>query len=181
MLKALKLPEELRETLSRGTKDVVVGGDPTQTMRKALEILRECLRLVAVGDLVCHTMIENGKTPDICVVDGKTKRTSKTPEVREDMFNKVARVWNPPGHITRDALNAIREAVEALSENQKTLIKVSGEEDLLALPLLAQSPEGSCVVLGIPDVGVGYARVNQEVRKKAEEILARFHEVEITP
>lgn len=158
-----------------------MGNDPTQTMRKALEILRECLKLIAVGDLVCHTIIENSKTPDICVVDGKTKRTNKTPEIREERFNKIARVWNPPGHITQDALNTIREAVEALNKNQKTLIKVSGEEDLLALPLLAQSPEGSCVVLGIPNVGVGYAIINQEVRKKAEEILARFHEVEITP
>ncbi|MEM0086011.1 MAG: DUF359 domain-containing protein, partial [Zestosphaera sp.] len=71
--------------------------------------------------------------------------------------------------------------VEALNKNQKTLIKVLGEEDLLALPLITQLPEGSCVVLGIPNVGVGYVRVNQEARKKAEEILSRFYEVEISP
>ncbi|MEM0025704.1 MAG: GTP-dependent dephospho-CoA kinase family protein [Zestosphaera sp.] len=167
--------------MSRGTEEVVVGEDPIQTMKKALENLRECLKLVAVGDLVCYTIIENSKTPDVCVVDGKTRRTNKTPEIREERFDKTARTWNPPGHITQDALNTIREAVEALNKNQKTLIKVLGEEDLLALPLITQLPEGSCVVLGIPNVGVGYVRVNQEARKKAEEILSRFYEVEISP
>lgn len=149
-------------------------------MRKALEKLRECSKLIAVGDLVCYTIIENNETPDICVVDGKTKRTNKTPEIREEMFSKIVRAWNPPGHITQDALNAIREALEALSKNQKTLIKVSGEEDLLALPLIAQSPKDSCVVLGIPDVGVGYVRVDKEARLRARDMLAKFHEVELT-
>ncbi len=180
-LKALKLPEELRRTLSRGTRDVVVGSDPIQTMRKALENLRECSKLIAVGDLVCYTVIENNKTPDICVIDGKTKRTNKTPEISEERFSRVVSVWNPPGHITQEALNTIREAVEALNKNQKILIKVSGEEDLLALPLIAQSPDNSCVLLGIPNVGVGYVRINQDERKKAEETLAMFHETEITP
>ncbi len=167
--------------LARGTEEVVVGSDPTQTMRKALENLRECFKLVAVGDLVCYTMIENSETPDICVIDGKTKRTSKTPEIREEEFSKVIKAWNPPGHITQDAVNAVREAVEALSKDHKTLVRVLGEEDLLALPLITQLPENSCVVLGIPDVGVGYVRVSRETKKKAEEILSRFYEVEITP
>ncbi|MFN3267939.1 MAG: GTP-dependent dephospho-CoA kinase family protein [Zestosphaera sp.] len=160
---------------------MVEGSDPTQTMRKALESLGECSKLIAVGDLVCYTVIENSKTPDICVIDGKTKRTNKTPEISEERFSRVVNVWNPPGHITQEALNTIREAVEALNKNQKILIKVSGEEDLLALPLIAQSPDNSCVLLGIPNVGVGYVRINQDERKKAEEILAMFHETEITP
>jgi len=180
-LKALKLPEELRKTLSKGTEEVVEGRDPVQTMRKTLEKLRECSKLIAVGDLVCHTMIENNAVPDICVIDGKTKRTSKTPEIRVDVFSKVVKTWNPPGHITQDALNTIKEAVKALKENLKTLIIVSGEEDLLALPLITQLPDESCVVLGIPDVGVGYVKVCEEARKKTREILSKFHEVEISP
>jgi uncharacterized protein (UPF0218 family) len=179
-LRALKLPEELRKTLSKGTEEVVEGRDPIQTMKKTLEKLGECSKLVAVGDLVCHTMIENEVVPDICVIDGKTKRTSKTPEIRVEKFSKVVKTWNPPGHITQDALNTIEEVVKALKENLKTLIIVSGEEDLLALPLITRLPEGSCVVLGIPDVGVGYVRVCEEARKKAEEVLSKFREVEIT-
>jgi hypothetical protein len=166
-LRALKLPEELRKTLSKGTEEVVEGKDPIQTMKKTLEKLGECSKLVAVGDLVCHTMIENEVVPDICVIDGKTKRTSKTPEIRVEKFSKVVKTWNPPGHITQDALNTIEEVVKALKE-------------LLALPLITRLPEGSCVVLGIPDVGVGYVRVCEEARKKAEEVLSKFHEVEIT-
>lgn len=159
----------------------MVGDNPIQTMRKALEILRDCFKLIAVGDLVCYTMIENDKIPDICVIDGKTKRKYETPKIKEEGFSMVLKAWNPPGHITQEVLKTIKEATEALNKKHKVLIKIYGEEDLLALPLITQSPENSCVVIGIPNVGVGYVRIDKETKKAVEEILAKFLEVDITP
>lgn len=146
-------------------------------MREVLERLRGCNKLIAVGDLVCYSMMVNNVTPDICVIDGKTKRTYGVPEISEKCFSKVLETWNPPGHITDGSVRVLREAVNALRNDQKVLVKVSGEEDLLALPLIIHSPEGGCVIMGMPGVGVGYVRVCRETRKRVKETLSKFSEV----
>ncbi len=148
-------------------------------MRVVLERLRDCSKLIAVGDLVCYSIMANDVTPDICVIDGKTKRTYGVPEIREGGFSKVLETWNPPGHITDASVRVLREAVRALRDYQKVLVKVSGEEDLLALPLIMHSPEGGCVIMGMPGVGVGYVRVCRETRRRVKETLSKFREVRL--
>lgn len=169
----------MRELLSRGPEDIVRGSEPEETMRETLKRLKDCGKLIAVGDLVCYSLIANNVTPDICVVDGKTKRTCRVPEINEKQFSKILESWNPPGHITYAAIKTLKKAVAALENNEKILIKISGEEDLLALPLIMNAPDGSCVIVGMPDTGVGYMRVDKKVKERMKEIVSKFITVDL--
>lgn len=148
-------------------------------MRETLKKLKDCSKLIAVGDLVCYSLIVNGVTPDMCVVDGKTKRTYRVPEINEKQFNKVLESWNPPGHITYTTMKTLKKAVAALKNSEKILVKISGEEDLLALPLVINSPYGSCVIVGMPNIGVGFMRVNGRIKKRMKEIMNKFITVDL--
>ncbi|MEM2005813.1 MAG: GTP-dependent dephospho-CoA kinase family protein [Zestosphaera sp.] len=169
----------MRGLLSRGPEDVVRGSEPEETMKETLRRLKDCDKLIAVGDLVCYSLLANGVTPDICVIDGKTKRTCGAPGIEEGRFSKVLKSWNPPGHITYASLRILRKAVAALGNDEKVLVRISGEEDLLALPLIISSPEGSCVIVGMPNVGVGYMRIDEGVKKRVKEIMERFATVDL--
>lgn len=81
-------------------------------MREVLERLRGCNKLIAVGDLVCYSMMVNNVTPDICVIDGKTKRTYGVPEISEKCFSKVLE-----NRRVGEGLEGGRECLEERSES----------------------------------------------------------------
>jgi uncharacterized protein (UPF0218 family) len=53
-------------------------------------------------------------------------------------------------------------------------IVVSGEEDLLALPLFAMVPNGSVVLYGQPLEGMVIVRIDEKIRWKARDLLHRI-------
>jgi uncharacterized protein (UPF0218 family) len=53
-------------------------------------------------------------------------------------------------------------------------ILVTGEEDLLALPLFVIVPNGSVVLYGQPLEGMVIVRINEKIRRKAQEMLCRI-------
>ena len=57
---------------------------------------------------------------------------------------------NPQGTITKEAVAAIKEAID---KNEHTHIVVDGEEDLLTLIAVLYAPENSFVVYGQPHTG----------------------------
>ena len=185
-MRALRLPEHLRKTLSESKGELIVGEDLAETARKTLEKTKECIKTVAVGDVVCSTIIEAGKTPDLCVIDGRSRRTPikglryGVKELRKK-YVKIIEVRNPASHITQEALNAIRNSLKAVSEGTNTLIIVDGEEDLLTLPLTAEAPENTCVLYGIPNKGISVIKVNEGIKEEAKKILKEFHEVSLLP
>ncbi len=178
-MKALKMPEELRPKLAEGPKKIFTGEDPLKTIKEAL-MKTVCDYIVAVGDVVCHTLIKASKTPDICVIDRKTQRREANVEIELSKFNKTYRVKNPAGHITLEAIKTLKEALKKVTnEKAKILILVDGEEDLLAIPIIKEALDKTCVFLGMPNKGVGVVEVDQQEKKNAEEMLKKFIEVEV--
>lgn len=178
-MKALKMPEELRPKLAEGPKKIFAGENPIKTVEEALN-KTTCDYVIAVGDVICYTLIKAGKTPNICVIDRKTQRKEVNVGIDPSKFSKTYQVKNPAGHITLEAIKTLNKALkEAVEENLKVLIVIDGEEDLLALPLIKEAPNKTCVFLGMPNVGVGVVEVNQQERKNAEETLSKFTEVEL--
>jgi uncharacterized protein (UPF0218 family) len=53
-------------------------------------------------------------------------------------------------------------------------IVVSGEEDLLALPLFVMVPNGSVVLYGQPLEGMVIVRIDEKIRWKARDLLYRI-------
>ena len=167
MTTVLELQPELREAL----KDPF-GPVETDTERV---LAAAGSPLVTVGDIVTYHILEAGVTPDVALVDERTKRATVDDEVsavvNDASFDRVATVVNPPGTLTADLLAALREA---LADDGTTLVRVDGEEDLAALPAIAAAPDGASVLYGQPDEGVVHVTVGDEVRDRVGSILARM-------
>ncbi len=162
----LRLPEAMREELRRPLGSLVKGP-------AVLTALNGARRVVTVGDYCTADLIERGRTPDLAVVDLKTKRTPDP--LRAKAFaqfpGRRIRVKNPAGEITHDLWRAVDEAFKT---GGRVLIEVQGEEDLAALVCIAMAPDGSAVLYGMPDRGVVVVMASGRARAQALDILRRM-------
>ena len=133
---------------------------------------------MTVGDATTARLLLFGIVPDLSVIDGKERRTktsgSKLVALIEDGDSKslsFLRCSNRPGTVSRNAIATIREA---LKMPFPVRILVTGEEDLLALPLFVIVPNGSVVLYGQPLEGMVIVRINEKIRRKAQEMLCRM-------
>jgi uncharacterized protein (UPF0218 family) len=145
------------------TKD----GSPQQRVIERIE-KEESTLVLAIGDVTTSTLLDEGYTPNVMVIDGITKRG-----VYERKFNAEIEylVYNPAATIYPEAWSAIDTAIH---HRQPTLISVDGEEDLLGFPAVLLAPEGSVVLYGQPDEGVVWIPVNRENKKLARELLEQM-------
>lgn len=122
--------------------------------------------LITVGDTVSNNLAENHLLPKLSVVDNKAMRRT----IRPIPFTAktVLHVGNPPGTITEEAVSAIREGLES---QERVLIVVDGEEDLLTLVAIAYAPENAFVVYGQPNEGIVVVKVTTEKRREVIGIL----------
>jgi len=180
-LKALRMPEGVRRELSEGAGVIVRGRDFRETVLKVLRLLDKCRIVIAVGDVVCSSLIHAGLLPDVCVIDGRTLRRdiSVADVISEELFDDIVTACNPPAHITVEAMNALRKAIDTARRGGRALVKVKGEEDLLALYALMLVRHGECIVYGMPGRGVGVMAAEEGLRRYASEILSKFEEVSV--
>ncbi len=160
----LVLPDERRDDLK----------DPFGPVETDAETLLEavCGPLITVGDVVTYHVLEADRDPDVAIVDGRTKREAVDEEIREVVATGAGlEVENPPATITKAALEAFREALDA---EVPTTVLVDGEEDLLALPAIVAAPEGASVVYGQPEEGMVHVRVDAETREEVRRLLEGF-------
>lgn len=158
----VSLPKEMRDELKEPLGDVLG------------EVNEERLgngRVVAVGDMVTYHLLEAGLTPDVAVVDGRTKREEVDEEVVErwSEMEVVARVENPAGTVTDELVEGLRKAFK-----EEGLVEVSGEEDLGVLPAVALADDGDTVLYGQPNQGMVYVEVDNEKREGVLELLRRM-------
>src|SRR5438309_9604063 len=140
----LRLPDSLREYLRWPMGSLVHG-------EAILPAIGRASPAVTVGDFCTLDLVARGRTPDICVVDFKTKR-QEDPELRDALQrigSKTLRVTNPPGTITPDAWRVLSEAFKS---DERVRVEVRGEEYLLALV---------CIELAPPSAEVLYVRPSQ--------------------
>ncbi len=181
-MKALRMPESVRGELSKGAGIIIEGRDSRETALKTLHLLSECNLVIAVGDVVCHSLMHAGLLPDVCVIDGRTLRkdVSDAEMIGEELFDEVVTVCNPPAHITVEAMDALRSAFSIARRGGRVLVKVKGEEDLLALYALTLVKHEECIVYGMPGKGVGVMTADDELKRYASKVLSKFEEVSVT-
>jgi GTP-dependent dephospho-CoA kinase len=129
--------------------------------------------VVTVGDFSTIDLIARGRTPDVSVVDFKTKR-QEDPELRDAFARipaKVLRLTNPPGTIVPDAWTIVSEAFKS---HERVRIEVRGEEDLLALVCIALAPPTAAVLYGMPSQGVVVVRADDAAKGRVRDILHRM-------
>lgn len=121
--------------------------------------------LITVGDATTEKILGYGITPLLQIVDGLEKRSKRAPP---KTASKIVHCDNPPAEITKQSVDAIRDALDS---GQPTQILVNGEEDLLVLPVCVYAPDGSVVMYGQPNEGLVIVPVTQEIRNKTKNLL----------
>ena len=77
---------------------------------------------------------------------------------------------NPPGTITKNLWNTIKEGFNLLKPLIIiSLIVVNGEEDLAVIPCVVMAPHSSIIFYGQPGKGVVFCEVDQ-IKEKAENL-----------
>lgn len=158
-----RLPVALRAELARPMAIV-------RTTEEALAFSRG-REVVAVGDVVTQMFLDAGVVPRVMVVDGVTQRMQKRAAALEHLPAsgvEVVEVVNPPAEITRDLYVALERALAAPGP---TVIHVTGEEDLAALPALVLARDGALVAYGQPHEGVVLVEVDGSSRERARALL----------
>ncbi len=158
---------ELREKFKEPFGILIQGSfDKTMSEIKELVNREKPTRTISVGDVVSRNLHEHNIHPQLTIIDTKFLRNRNMPE--KISAEKTVYVNNPQGTITKEAISAIKEAIE---KNEHTHIVVNGEEDLLTLIAVLYAPEKSFVVYGQPYSGLVVVKVTPEKKAQAKEFL----------
>lgn len=137
-------------------------------------------RLIAVGDVTHQNILDRGLTPKVAVVDHVTRRDIPHKKSRErgaahegQAEPLTLKVTNPAGCLSEAMWLSL---VTGLGHPGPVRVEVEGEEDLAALAAVALAPAGTQVAYGQPGEGMVVITVDEALRAKAYELLAKMEE-----
>ena len=169
-------PRELPETGRAGLKtpkgevfNIKDGIPEKRVVKKIQDEAPSCV--IAVGDVTASTILKEGYTPHIMIVDGITKRG---PFDERFTAERVYTIYNPPAAIYPEAWSVIDTAIH---DDTDSLILVEGEEDLMGFPAVLLAPDDSAILYGQPDVGIVWIPVNDENKKIAQDLLQQMRAI----
>jgi len=170
----LILPSSVRPALRKPLGKVIQGTDDTQsdTALTAIQYIKSLhpICTICVGDVAYLSLQNAGFSPDIAVVDGKTQRKHMDTVIRHDK-----RVINPAGEIRRKAVIEMARMIRDQEKKDKPqILKVMGEEDLLALPAILLAPIGSVVIYGQKKIGLVLVHISTASKSQIINMLNRF-------
>jgi len=135
--------------------------------------------IISVGDVVSMDLIHAGFSPAICIVDFRTKRQDIDESIIAKYFPTIHQtLTNSKGSINPHVQDILLESFENFQKSKTTqIVKVYGEEDLLALPAILLSPLDSYVIYGLPETGICLVKVTKDSKSLAEKYLSTFRSV----
>ena len=162
--------QRLKEPFGR-----LLPGAPAQTMSALNRIISQTQpgRVAAVGDVVSRETLIVGIAVNLRILDHISMR--RPTAALNLKVRKTYHVKNPAGVITLEAWETIRRSMK----DEEALIVVEGEEDLLALPCIAESPNNSLVLYGQPSKGLVVVEIGPRVKTEAGLILNRMTREEV--
>ena len=166
-----KIPEKLRLKLKKPLGEVI----ERFTINDSRFKNKKSVCLISVGDEVTGYLNKLGDQSDISIVDFFIKRI-KVHERLDDLgFTqefKLLKARNPAGHITHETVEAVKSSLAGfIRDGKKRVIKVEGEEDLVALPAILLAPLGALIFYGQPDEGVVAVEVTEEKKREILEMV----------
>jgi pantetheine-phosphate adenylyltransferase len=165
----LIMPDNLRPELRKPIGKVLIG----DAIGSSIEAHRRDI-IVTVGDITTKTLLTAGVIPSLSIIDFLVER-KPYPELdgRFDALNIFrVNVASGPGFIAKEAIGVIQKW--ASHPEEKIVLAVSGEEDLLALPAIAYGPLASVVYYGQPGKGLVEVIVTPEKQTTAKDLLNKF-------
>jgi uncharacterized protein (UPF0218 family) len=145
-------------------------GTPIETMPKLkLHVQKnKPSKVTTVGDVVSRETLAAGITVNLRIVDQMTLRKRISPV--EINAERTYRVSNPAGVITKEAWDTIREALA----DGEAVIYVEGEEDLLAIPAILESPDNAIIVYGQPSQGIVIVTASSDMKMEVRKMVDRM-------
>lgn len=170
ILGKLKLPENIRAELSKPL-GLLLTGSPDENVKKIINLMKNNPppKIVLIGDFVLSYFLSFGIIPNLGIYDKKTKRLPFDLNLSPSVT-----INNPAGHLSDEAISVIKNLLNSQGNH---IVYVEGEEDLLALPAILYSPINSFIIYGIPDKGMVLIIVDEEMKKKALDIMEKFERV----
>ena len=159
----MHLPQNLRESLKKPLGVLIKDSDTTK--ENILKNIPQGSFVITVGDATTEKLIKHGILPSLQIVDGLEKRSKR--ELPSADIKTTLSCHNPAAQITQESIDVIKKALQV----PPARITVTGEEDLLVLPVCAYAPENSVVLYGQPNEGLVIVRINSEIRNKAQSIM----------
>ena len=160
----MKLPDSLREQMKIPLG--ILLPESQADKENILKHLEENSYIITVGDRTTEKMIDFDLIPSLQIVDGIEKREKREPPKLVNATEIT--VDNPPAEITSQSIDVIKKA---FSMESPVRILVTGEEDLLVLPVCIHAPENSVVMYGQPNEGLVLVKITSEIRNKAQSLL----------
>jgi uncharacterized protein (UPF0218 family) len=133
----------------------------------SLSLIGNATLVITVGDRVTQTIHELGRVPDVQIIDMKERRKER--EAPLTPYQKLIKVRNPAGTITKEAIDGISTSFKQSGKTVRVLVE--GEEDLLAIPAIVKAPSGSILYYGQPKQGIVAVRVDERAKKAAKQIM----------
>ncbi len=164
----------MRERLKIPLGDLIAEEDVISEVLK-LRIAQIHPSIVAsVGDRTTERLSDLGLFANLQIVDFVEKRKPRKLVQWLGRPDRILVAKNPPGEITLDALAKLKRAFEMITNSLEDPVRleVVGEEDLLALPVLAFFPK-TVVFYGQPNEGLVIAN-SETTRPKARAYLAEI-------
>lgn len=161
----------------------LVEGDenkPKLAMKEVLSRISDSTGpIIAVGDVTVKALQDLGRSADIALIDGMTKRQkwARSSEIDEGLFDTVLRCSNPPGQITPELYRCCIEAISKFGygidegKSQSTLIVIDGEEDLAPLIIHPLASLGSVILYGQPGKGVVIRYTDLDAKSRCRSLL----------
>lgn len=165
----LILPDNMRPELGKPAGNVLIG----DAIGSSIEAHRGDV-IVTVGDITTKTFLTAGVTPSLSIVDFQVERKPYRELDGRFAALGIFRIHVPsgPGFIAKEAIEVIKKW--SAHPEEKIVLTVTGEEDLLALPAIAYGPIGAFVYYGQPGQGLVEVIINQEKKNQAIALLGRF-------
>jgi GTP-dependent dephospho-CoA kinase len=164
---AYQLPQGLRSRLAKPLGRLFTGDEAKK--KSFADAVSGAKMVITVGDKVTETVYALGRTPDIQVVDGFERRMKRLPP--EVPYSRLIEVKNPAGVLTREAIIGVRAAY---SGRKPARVLVEGEEDLVAIPVIALAPTSAVVFYGQPGVGIVAVKADSRAKARNRSIMAKM-------
>lgn len=161
----MKLPDSLRDHFKNPLGNLI----PESQVNKSniQKHLSENSYLITVGDRTTEKMIGFGLIPSLQIIDNQEKRIKREPAKHDSKYTELV-CNNPAAEITFQSIEMIKKAFVSKTPVRLT---VTGEEDLLVIPVCIHAPENSLVMYGQPNEGLVLVKVTPEIRNKTQSLL----------
>ncbi len=161
-------------------RDIKVGSSARESIKNFkyslcsvddIRFLSKTNKIISVGDVTTENLVNAGIDLKLQVVDLVTKRDEK----RFKHVDGSCQVSNPPGIISVQLMNAIQRS---LAGDTPERIEVQGEEDLAVIPIIFYADNNTVIVYGVPDTGMAFIKVNEDIKKEIEKMIREMYKNE---